>query len=181
MLDEEAVSAKEDRELLRTDTDEDGRFQLHFDTEKPGDTTIVDEKAVHNYEGTPIELDVRLETVPGKTAPDPDPVQITITVYNPVKRGIASSVGETGIESGATGIDSAGAGFEYCFSKQFWCSVRKSFGAWVVCGRAWDCEAEQARAGLTVRARDSDIIQHEVLGTATTDSNGHFILPDTRN
>lgn len=167
MLDDGAVEAKEGRELLRTETDEEGRFQLTFDVDEPGDTTIVDEKSVHNYEGTPIELDVRLETVPGETVPDPDPVQIRITVFNPVQRGIASHIADTEIERG-------GAAFEYCFSKEFWCSVREQFGAWVVCGRAWDCEEEQARAGLTVRARDSDIIEHEVLGTATTDANGQF-------
>jgi hypothetical protein len=161
VLDAAAVEEKEHRELLRTQTDDEGRFELVFDDDSPPEgTTVVDEKGVFNYEGTPVELDVRLTAVPGETEPDPDPVQVGITVYNPAPRGRET-------EADATG-------FDYCFSARFWCSVRERFGAWVVCGRAWDCEAEESRAGLAVRVYDTDLVQADALGSATTDADGRF-------
>lgn len=152
VIDGKELDRKSNRLLLETTTEADGSYEIDF-------------AEVEGYDGGPIELDVYLETVPGKTVPNPDPVQITVTVLNPEWR---------------TPQEESHYEFDYCFSRRFWCDVREQFGAWVVCGRAWDCEDQEARAGLTVRARDADLVQHEVLGSAVTDSDGHFRIYFTR-
>ncbi len=56
-----------------------------------------------------------------------------------------------------------------------WCRVRAKADLWVIVGRVTPCEDDSVGLGqLKVTARDADIVQHDVLGTAVTNPNGIF-------
>ncbi len=56
-----------------------------------------------------------------------------------------------------------------------WCRIRRKADAWVIVGRVTPCEEESIGLGaLDVTAFDTDWLQHDNLGTATTNANGVF-------
>ena len=60
-------------------------------------------------------------------------------------------------------------------SYKFWCYIRGHyFDAWVICGHLVNCKTKTPIANAKVTAFDADFLTDDNLGTATTDSNGHF-------
>jgi hypothetical protein len=56
-----------------------------------------------------------------------------------------------------------------------WCRIRRKADLWVIVGRVTPCDDDTiGLGGLTVTAKDVDIVQHDVLGTAVTNPNGVF-------
>ncbi|NHN24945.1 hypothetical protein FIA58_004570 [Flavobacterium jejuense] len=65
--------------------------------------------------------------------------------------------------------------WNYVIPFKVWCNIRgKYFDAWVICGQLYNCETNKPIEGATVTAWDADFITDDNLGSATTDSNGHF-------
>ncbi|AEV98091.1 hypothetical protein A4D02_14355 [Niastella koreensis] len=66
------------------------------------------------------------------------------------------------------------AGWEFCLSAKWWCSILKLIDRWVICGNIKDCETGVAAAGVRVFAYDVDLFQDDPLGDTYTDAYGHF-------
>ena len=149
LLDDAAVNQKASLLIAETTTQADGSFTFQLGPEQ-------------KYEGGAFEIDVYCGTVPHrKESPNrpPRPVQFSITTLQPMwKRTDAGAL----------------AYWEYCIPARFWCDIRHRLGAWVICGHVVDCEKKTPVAGVTVKAFDRDWIQDDPLGTAVTDSSGHF-------
>ena len=61
-----------------------------------------------------------------------------------------------------------------------WCRIRRKADLWVILGRVTPCEDTSIGLGaLTVTAKDADITQHDVLGTAVTNAAGIFRIDYT--
>ena len=115
-----------------------------------------------NYKGGAIEIAVYCETVPGqpKGKSKAKPVQFSITTIQPTWR-------ETN--------DGMTAAWEYVIAYRFWCGILSMFDVWVICGKVVSCENPKIPiGGVDVTAMDADWIHDDKLGTATTDSSGHF-------
>lgn len=149
IIDEQRVEEKSDRLLATTETDAEGNFLVELDDDQ------------HDYDGEAFELDVRLDSVPGEHDPEPDPVQVTVTTLQPQWRKA---------EEGAT------FSWEYCFSKEFWCSVRTQFGGRVICGQVTFCDSDDPVNDVTVRAFDGDIIEDDPLGSDVATGAGYFVI-----
>lgn len=150
VLDAEDVEKKADRLVAETTTDETGRFEISLP---------------EPYDGGPVEIDIRLEGVPGRTADESEPVHASLTTLQP--RWRSTSRGST-------------AFWEYCLSERNWCHLRSLFDAWVVCGRVTEGESGEPLGGVRVHAFDADIIEDDALGSATTSSDGSYRIYYTR-
>ena len=65
--------------------------------------------------------------------------------------------------------------WEYTIPHKIWCNIRgRYFDAWVICGHLLNCQTNTPINGAEVTAFDADFLTDDNLGTATTDSNGHF-------
>jgi hypothetical protein len=117
------------------------------------------------YDGGAVEVDVRLETVPGaRTSEQAHPRQLAITTVQPRWReGDGASV----------------ASFEYCIPNRIWCLIRGLFGAWTICGHVTVCATGRPVPGVRVFAIDADWLQDDPLGNAITDAAGHFRIDYT--
>jgi hypothetical protein len=148
ILTDEMVRAKESLLIAETDAGDDGSFSFEL-----GDR--------QKYNGEAFEVDVYCGNVPHrKIGPNPPPpVQFSITTIQPRWRPAENDFV---------------AAWEYCLPYRFWCAVRLRFGAWVICGRVTDCKEHAPIAGVRVRAFDVDWLQDDELGSAVTDSSGHF-------
>ena len=70
--------------------------------------------------------------------------------------------------------------WEHYISHKWWCYIRGYyFDAWVICGRLVNCKTNTPIANAKVTAIDADFLSDDNLGTATTDSNGHFRIDYT--
>ena len=158
ILDEDDVAAKADALLAAGETDEHGRFEVDIEdgAEYPED----------EY-GRPavFQVDVRIESVPGTAAEPKRPVQFTLTTHQPRWRD---------------GQDGVVADLEATVPKRNWCAVLQTLGVWMVCGQVTICDTTDPVAELTVTAKDADIVQHDELGSAVTNSNGQFCIHYTR-
>jgi hypothetical protein len=54
------------------------------------------------------------------------------------------------------------------------------FGVWSICGHLRTCK-DKPIPGAVVKAFDSDWLQDDALGSATTDFNGHFLISYLRS
>lgn len=144
VLDVERVKRKADRLLAETTTDETGRFELRLPDA---------------YEGGAFEIDVRLETVPGRTARKTDPVHASLTTLQPRWRSTRGG---------------PIASWEYCLPERNWCHLRSLFDAWVVCGRVLEEGSGEPVGGVRVHAFDADIFGDDALGSATTSADGVY-------
>jgi len=149
LLSDEEVKAKAGSLLAETKTDADGNFSFTLDEKK------------QKYGGQAFEVDVYCATVPHrKPSPkSPEPRQFSITTLQPLWRQS---------EGGFA------AAWDYCIPHRFWCHFRSHFGAWTICGRVRVCDTGTAVGGVRVRAFDVDWLQDDDLGSAVTDSSGHF-------
>lgn len=147
ILSDEMVAGKASALIAETVTDESGAFAFELDDGA-------------GYDGGAFEIDVYLETVPGrKSKVEVEPLQFTVTTLQPQWR--QEDEGQL-------------AAWDYCLPYRFWCAVRARFDAWVICGEVIGCESEQPLAGLKVSAFDADWIQDDALGSAVTDGSGKF-------
>ncbi|SEP22730.1 hypothetical protein SAMN05444671_4628 [Flavobacterium sp. CF108] len=70
--------------------------------------------------------------------------------------------------------------WEYAIAYKWWCYIRGHFfDAWVICGHLMNCQTNKPIANAEVTAMDADFLTDDNLGTATTDSNGHFRIDYT--
>src|SRR5262245_2057046 len=148
ILTDEQVKAKQSSLIAEAQTAEDGSFSFELGEKQ-------------KYKGEAFEVDVYCGTVPRLKPgpPPPPPIQFTITTLQPRWRPSDNDFV---------------AGWEYCLPYRFWCPIRLRFGSWVICGRVTDCKQHAPIAGVIVRAFDVDWLQDDALGSATTDSSGHF-------
>ncbi|MCW9709093.1 hypothetical protein [Fodinibius salsisoli] len=148
ILSEKDIKAKEKLLIAQTETGERGQFNFELGENQ-------------DYEGEAFEIDVYVERAPGQDErpDDTSPVQFTITTLQPQWR--QTKEGQI-------------AAWEYCISHRFWCRIRELLGAYVICGQVLDCEKEIPLPGVKVSAFDRDWLQDDPLGSALTDSTGHF-------
>jgi len=112
---------------------------------------LIDDK----YQEYAFDIDVIIPTVPFAKKRDKSirPVQLHLATVSPQQLDI----------------------WNYVIPFKIWCNIRgKYFDAWVICGQLYNCETNKPIEGATVTAWDADFITDDNLGTATTDSNGHF-------
>ncbi|QSW90394.1 hypothetical protein J0383_06160 [Flavobacterium endoglycinae] len=70
--------------------------------------------------------------------------------------------------------------WEYAIAYKWWCYIRGHFfDAWTICGHLMNCRTNTPIANAKVTAMDADFLTDDNLGTATTDSNGHFRIDYT--
>lgn len=154
VIDEDAVEAKRSRLIAEAGTGEKGDFSFELGE-------------AENYNGEAFEIDVYCETVPNlKVGRDkPSPVQFSITTLQPRWRQSEREFLYV---------------YDYCLPFRYWCAIRARFGAWTICGRLRTCAAPRTPIpGATVKAFDADWWQDDPLGSAVTDSAGHFRIDYT--
>jgi len=145
LVSEDDVSGLADQLLAETVVDDEGDFSIELG---------------EGYDGGPFRVDVRLDTVPGRPdSAEKHATQFSITTLQPRWRQT-----ENGFYSA----------WPYCIPDRFWCSIRARYGAWVICGRLETCEGGAPVPGATVTAFDADWLQDDEIGSAVTDSAGHF-------
>ena len=144
VLDVEHVEKKADRLLAETTTDETGRFEIHLPDE---------------YEGSAFDVDIRLESVPGRTASEIKPVHASLTTLQPRWRSTRGG---------------PVASWEYCLPERNWCHLRSLFEAWIVCGQVSEEGSEEPVSGVQIHAFDADILEDDALGSATTSADGFY-------
>lgn len=107
------------------------------------------------YQEYSFDIDIVCQTVPfaKKRAKDIQPVQLHLATVYPQQVAF----------------------WEYTIPHKIWCNIRgKYFDAWVICGHLLNCQTNKPIEGAAVTAWDADLLTDDNLGTATTDSNGHF-------
>ena len=150
----EEATARKGLLIATTKSDAQGNFEF-----------AINEK----YGSTAFDIDFSCGTVP-RTPPRPprrEPIQVHLTTIFPQWR-----------------MDRAQEGsffqWEYCIPSKWWCYVRGFyFDAWVICGHLRNCQTGVPIARASVTAWDADFITDDNLGTAITDSNGHFRIDYT--
>ena len=148
-MSDDEIRSLESRYIGEIDLEQDGGFSFEG----------IDEKQ-DSYFGGPFIIHVRVEGVQGQPDSDTAPVQARLATVYPVW--------DRTQDGQIVNLD------PFCVSEAFWCSIRKLFDAWVICGTVTDCETGQGLVGLTVRAFDTDIIQTDAIGNATTGPDGQF-------
>lgn len=154
VLDEKAANAKAKRLIAEASTNQQGDFVFKLNSDR------------QKYNGEAVEVDVLVKSVPNqkKQKKKHDPVQFTITVWQPKWRERDNDLV---------------AAWDYCLPARFWCGIRSLFDAWVICGYVTDCETQQPLSGIEVTAFDADWLKDDELGTAVTDGSGHFRIDYT--
>lgn len=129
-------------------TDENGNFEF-----------VLDEK----YSKTAFDIDFICGTVPHvPPKPRKEPLQFHLTTFYPQWRISKDQ-------------ESYYYQWNYGISAKWWCYIRGYyFDAWVICGKLRNCETGMPIVNATVKAWDADLITDDYLGSAVTDSFGHF-------
>jgi hypothetical protein len=155
IIDEKGIKEKAKYLIAETKTDKAGNYSFTVDGDKV------------KYEGEVVEFDVHYSKIPDygqKDTKEPrkfKPFQATLNVLQPRWR-----------ETNA-GLVSA---WNYRISHKLWCFILSLLDIWVICGTLLNCETQQPLSGIEVTAMDDDVISDDKLGTATTDSLGHFCI-----
>ncbi|KQR16421.1 carboxypeptidase-like regulatory domain-containing protein [Cellulomonas sp. Leaf334] len=114
------------------------------------------------YDGGALDLDLYVEKPPRpRHDPNAKPRQFALTTVQPRWRQTA---------------DTIVAVWEYAVPNRFWCHVLALFGIWTISGRITTCDDGSPIPGAVVSAFDADWLQDDSLGSATTDSTGHYVL-----
>ncbi|WP_271784313.1 hypothetical protein [Aquimarina algiphila] len=154
ILDEKQIKAKAKLLIAEAEIDEQGNYK----TELKG--------KYEQYDG-PLMIDVVTKRVFNQKSKDRDPIQFNITTLQPRWRQINDDIVFY---------------WKYCINQRFWCRMRELFDAWVICGRLLNCNNDQIPLpGVKVIAMDDDWFQDDELGSAITDSTGHFRIDYTSN
>jgi len=157
ILESADVTEKSDRLLEECPILEGGSFSVALgETESEPDAG-----SDEDYQGGPIEIDVRLEYLPGQEPHEKDgPIQFTIARVQPGWQ-------EAENEDGAVAI------WHHCLTKKQWCGIKSTYGIWTVCGEVRD-SWNQPVGNATVTAFDADIVQDDKIGSATTTPSGQY-------
>ncbi len=149
LVTKEEAKQRENLLIAKTFTDENGNFEFS-----------IDEK----YANSAFDIDFICGTVPPKI-PKPkrvEPLQFHITTL--VMEWRRNQFEEFNFFN-----------WTHEISYKFWCYIRGYyFDAWVICGHLVNCKTNTPIANAKVTAFDADFLTDDNLGTATTDSNGHF-------
>lgn len=146
--------ARKDLLIATAQTDEKGNFEFS-----------VDEK----YANTAFDIDFVCGNVPRTPSKPPrrEPIQFHLTTFYPQWRLDKQR-------------ESYYYNWQYCIATNSWCYIRGHyFDAWVICGYLRNCATGLPIANATIRAWDADLITDDNLGSAVTDSNGHFRIDYT--
>ena len=147
VLSDRDAEAKAQNLLAEAETDADGHFSVSFARDV-------------DYDGGPVEIDVRVERVPGaKKQQDRGPVQFTITTFQP---------------EWTDGDNDQTAEWQHRISARLWCHILSLFDVWVICGRVVNATDGVGLGNLTVRAFDRDWLQDDPLGEDVTSGDGRF-------
>ncbi len=109
------------------------------------------------YGGGALDIDLYCGTVAGHVPPRPR--QVAVTTFQPQWRQQ---------EQGAI------AAFSYEIPSRSWCYVLGHLGLWSICGTVTVCGTDTPVIGATVKAFDRDWLQDDALGSAMTDTTGHY-------
>ncbi|PWB26859.1 hypothetical protein [Flavobacterium sp. HTF] len=145
----EEVKQREKLLIGKAMTDKNGNFEFEINEQ---------------YLRADLDIDFICGTVPPKP-PKPKRDEIlqfhitTISVY----------------EELAKQVQSQNYRWEYNIAYKWWCYIRGHFfDAWVICGHLMNCRTNEPIANAKVTAMDADFLTDDNLGSATTDSYGHF-------
>lgn len=152
ILNEKEIKAKAKFLIAEAEIDEKGNYETSLEGE------------YEQYDG-PLMIDVVTKRVLNQKSKDRDPIQFTITTLQPRWRETNEGIVFY---------------WKYCLHHRFWCSIRELFDAWVICGQLLDCKNNNIPIpGAKVIAMDDDWITDDELGSAITDSTGHFRIDYT--
>ncbi|MDP2338205.1 MAG: hypothetical protein Q8N05_17520 [Bacteroidota bacterium] len=154
LVTQEEAAARKDLLITTAQTDENGNYEF-----------VLDEK----YSNTAFDIDFTCGNVP-RVPPKPprkDPLQFHLTTIFPQWR-----------------IDKQRENYlfqwNYCITAKWWCYIRGFyFDAWVICGHMVECRTKIPIPDVKITAWDADFITDDNLGSAVTDSNGHFRIDYT--
>lgn len=111
-------------------------------------------------EGDPVEINMEVHKVPNQKSTIDKTIQFIITTLQPVWRTEGNNLSYN---------------WNYCLPGRFWCGIRGRFDMWTVFGSVRSSsDGKTPKAGVTVIAFDKDWIKDDRLGSAITDSSGHF-------
>ena len=149
LVTKEEAKLREKLLIASSTTDEQGNFEF-----------IIDDK----YANYAFDIDFICGTVPPKF-PRPkgdEPLQFHITTLLMDWRSDQEETNDT-------------FEWEHNISAKWWCYIKGYyFDVWTICGQLLNCETKTPLPGIKVIAMDADFLTDDNLGTAITDSNGHF-------
>jgi hypothetical protein len=153
-LKNEEIESKSNRLVAETTTDEKGDFTFTFSGEK-------------DYDGKAFEIDIWCPTGYRKPIPPrgDEGFQFHITTLQPFWKERRGEEAQT-----------LSYYWKYCVPSRWWCRILALLDLWVICGQVTDCENGIAISGVKVLAFDADWLQHDPLGSAMTNSGGHFTI-----
>ncbi len=135
-----------------------------------GAATVRDDGSFHaaitheRYQGGELDLDIYCGSVPRPKFNPHAPVQQTLTTTTPAWEGIEDQLEATA---------------DFLVPDRDWCQILALFGVWTICGHLTSCKSGAPIPGATVKAFDADWLQDDYLGSANTDSVGHFLISYT--
>ena len=129
---------------------DDGSFRI----------AVTDER----YQGSDVDVDIYCGTVPRPKVDPHPPIQHTIAHVKPEWQDV---------EGGHV------ARQDFLVEHPLWCQILALFGVWTICGNLTSCKSGAPIPGATVKAFDADWLQDDFLGSANTDSSGHFLISYT--
>ncbi len=144
-IDEERFKGEAEGAIMRGETDADGAFCFEN----------------QSYDGGLIDVYVCIDRIPAPTLEKDDvridePCYLFMGTYRPFKSGESWYL-------------------VMVVPTVIWCRIRRKADLWVIVGRVTPCEDNSVGlAGLTVTAKDVDLVQHDVLGSGNTNPSGIF-------
>ncbi len=140
-----------------------------------------------SYEGGPVAIHLHVDRVPA--ANDSESVQVALDLIQPRWREVTEEVNSAFLSRRSVEEARRVENWDHVISRQHWCAILEAFGVWVVCGQVTLCppdtdQVEETTAGtsnlpvdgVTVRAKDRDIVQDDALGSDVTDANGNYCI-----
>ena len=158
-LSDDEIKRKKGRLIKEATTDDKGDFVLTFDDKE-------------KYDGKAFEIDIAISKgyrQENYSEDESGDLQFHITTVQPYWR-----------ETSDEGTRALSYYWEYCIAARWWCRILALLDLWVICGQVTDCEEGIAIANVKVLAFDADWLQHDPLGSAFTDTSGHFTIYYTR-
>ena len=161
LVSEKEAKQREKLLLAQTETDAEGNFRIEVDSKHAGSAFDIDFKCANVPR-------VLLGGIKGEPRPPQPPQQFHLTTIPPRW----SMQKQAGNQQEAVEMLFK---WEYIIPARWWCYIRGHFfDTWTICGQLRNCQTGQPIARATVEAWDADLISDDLLGSATTDVNGHF-------
>ncbi|MBW8330770.1 MAG: hypothetical protein K0M40_02025 [Prolixibacteraceae bacterium] len=154
LVTKEEAAARKDLLIATSKTDSKGNYEF-----------VLNEK----YSQTAFDIDFTCGTVPGGPPKPPrkELLQFHLTSIFPQWRIDRQE-------------ESYHFQWNYCITDKWWCYIRGNyFDAWVICGHMFVCGTKTPISNVKVTAMDADFISDDNLGSAVTDSSGHFRIDYT--